>query len=355
MRWAARRQRGARRGPAGRAGHRQPAQGFTLIEVGLVVGVLALLAVLVSDFYVQQLNLRYTRERADGAVRDMRQIMDAALAWRDGNVNGFWPNDATRIDIDQLTTDGYLPRIPPNRYGDCRPACGQYELLGWDRDFQPRGRYTDDFMEAEDLIVRVDVWGGDAHGIAAQLPLGEAFRATTAPTDQRYRVEARLAYDGFGDRFVRLRNEGRALAFGQVVDDTDEPLPVGDLRGVARIAWQRDIPVDADGNELDLYQREGDGDYKRRPRRVTTPGRTEDLPIVALPQGADPEDDRTGTGITLDEERVTVHGRLWVRDPAERDRPEPPWDVGERIALIENDIIILGRQIAGTSAGQGGS
>ena len=316
---AARRQR-VRRGPAGR---RERAQGFTLIEVGLVVGLLALLAVLVSDFYVQQLNLRYTRERADGAVRDMRQIMDAALAWRDGNVNGFWPNDATRIDIDQLTTDGYLPRIPPNRYGDCRPACGQYELLGWDRDAQPRGRYTEDFMEAEDLIVRVDVWGADAHGIAAQLPLGEAFRATTAPTDQRYRVEARLAYDGFGDRFVRLRNEGRALAFGQVIDDMDEPLPVGDLRGVARIAWQRDIPLDADGNELELYDREGDGDYKRRKRQITTPGRTGDLPIVAVPQGADPNDERTGTGITLDEESVTVHGDLRVLSPGDRDRLGP--------------------------------
>lgn len=349
MRWAAKRQRGARHGPARRAGRHQRVHGFTLIEVGLVVGVLALLAVLVSDFYVQQLNLRYARERADGAVRDMRQIMDAALAWRDGNVNGFWPNDATKIDISQLTTDGYLPRIPPNRYTDCRgpTACGEYELLGWDRDVQPRGGYTDDFMKAEDLVVRVDVWGADAHGIAAQLPLGEAFLATTAPSNQRYRVEARLAYDGFGDRFVRLRNEGRALAFGQVVDDMDEPLPVGDLRGVARIAWQRDMPTNADGSELDLYQRESDGDYKRRPRRVTTPGRTDDLAIVALPQGGDPEDDRTGTGITLDEERVTVHGRLWVRDPAERDRPEQPWDVGERIALIENDIIFLSRQISG--------
>lgn len=315
MRWAARRQRGTAAQP-GRAGR---AQGFTLIEVGLVVGILALLAVLVSDFYVQQLKLRYTRERADGAVRDMRQIMDAALAWRDGNVNGFWPNDATKIDIDQLTTDGYLPRIPPNRYGDCRPACGQYELTGWDRDFQPHGRYTDDFMEAEDLIVRVDVWGADAHGIAAQLPLGEASRppGTTAPTDQRYRVEARLAYDGFGDRFVRLRNEGRALAFGQVIDDMDEPLPVGDLRGVARIAWQRDIPVDADGNELDLYERESDGDYKRGALRS---GGRPGLPVVAAPQGADLEDEETGTGITLDEERVTIHGDLRVVTPTDRDR-----------------------------------
>lgn len=333
MRWAARRQRGTAAQP-GRA------QGFTLIEVGLVVGILALLAVLVSDFYVQQLKLRYTRERADGAVRDMRQIMDAALAWRDGNVNGFWPNDATRIDIDQLTTDGYLPRIPPNRYGDCRPACGQYELTGWDRDFQPRGRYTDDFMEAEDLIVRVDVWGADAYGIAAQLPLGEASRATTAASDQRYRVEARLAYDGFGDRFVRLRNEGRALAFGQVIDDMDEPLPVGDLRGVARIAWQRDIPLDADGNELELYERDSDGDYARgAPRQGGRPG----LPFVAAPQGVDPDD--TGTGITLDEENVTVHGNLVVRYPGERDRTPGFLNVSLDVARNNSDIGTLTQRV----------
>ena len=314
MRWAARRRR---------TGRRQRAQGFTLIEVGLVVGVLALLAVLVSDFYIAQLNLRYAKERADGAVRDMRQIMDAALAWRDGNPNDFWPNDANRIAIGQLATDGYLPRIPPNRYTGCSgpAACGQYTLLGWDRDVSAGARacasagvgpYTDDFMDAEDLVLRVNVWGADAHGIAAQLPLGEAF--LLSGTSRRYCVEARLTYDGTSDRFVHLRNEGRALAFGQVIDDMDEPLPLGDLRGVARIAWQRDIPVDADGNELDLYERESDGDYRRR---LPSADGTR-VPIVAAPQGADPDD--TGTGITLDEENVTVHGNLLIRFPDERDK-----------------------------------
>ena len=328
MRWAARRRR---------TGRRQRAQGFTLIEVGLVVGVLALLAVLVSDFYIAQLNLRYAKERADGAVRDMRQIMDAALAWRDGNPNDFWPNDANRIAIGQLATDGYLPRIPPNRYTGCSgpAACGQYTLLGWDRDVSSGARacasagvgpYTDDFMDAEDLVLRVNVWGADAHGIAAQLPLGEAF--LLSGTSRRYCVEARLTYDGTSDRFVHLRNEGRALAFGQVLDDRDEPLPLGDLRGVARIAWQRDVPVNADGSELGLYEVDADGNYERR---RPAPGRP-DPPIVAAPLGADPDD--TGTGITLDEERVTVHGNLWIRTPGERDQTPRTRDVDEAF----NDI-----------------
>ena len=333
MRWAARRRR---------TGRRQRAQGFTLIEVGLVVGVLALLAVLVSDFYVAQLNLRYAKERADGAVRDMRQIMDAALAWRDGNPNDFWPNDANRIAIGQLATDGYLPRIPPNRYTGCSgpAACGQYTLLGWDRDAATSARacasagvgpYTDDFMDAEDLVLRVNVWGADAHGIAAQLPLGEAF--LVSGTSRRYCVEARLTYDGTSDRFVHLRNEGRALAFGRVQDPDEPLLPLGDLRGVARIAWQRDVPVDGEGNELDLYQRDGDGNYDRwRPPGRPAPG----LPIVAPPQGPDPDD--TGTGITLDEENVTVHGDLWIRTLDERDQTPNRLNVGSRIVAAEGAI-----------------
>lgn len=275
-----------------------------------MVSVLGLVAVLVSDFYVTQLNLRYATQRADGTVRDMRQIMDAAVAWREGNVNRFWPNDATRIDINQLVTYGYLPYIPDNRYAGCSEAnaCGDYSLTGWDRDAGTDGAYTQDYMDADDLVVRVHVWGGDAHGIASQLPLGTASRRGAG---QRYRVEARVTYDGAGDRFVRLRNEGRALAFGEVLDDMDEPLPLGDLRGVARIAWHRDAPTNADGTEASLYELESDGSYERDD--------TSGLPTVTAPQGVDPED--TGAGITLDEDGITVHGDLSIRPAGPRSRP----------------------------------
>ena len=316
-------------------------RGFTLIEVGFVVGLLGLLAVLVSDFYITQLNLRYASQRADGAVRDMRQIVDAALAWREGNVNGFWPHDGTRIAIDQLATDGYLPRIPTNRYTGCGgpTACGGYSLVGWDRDAAgTTGAYTERFVNADDLVVRVDVWGGDAHGIASQLPLGTA----ALVSGQRYRVEARVTYDGFGDRFVRLRNEGRALAFGEILDDRDERLPLGDLRGVARIAWNREVPLDADGNEPDLYLRRSDGAYERRG--------TQDAAIVAEPQGADPVE--TGPGITLAKDAVTVHGELLVRPLRRRDQaPETPANIGQVLGDLQATQEALEGRVAILEAG----
>lgn len=316
-------------------------RGFTLVEVGLVVTVLGLVAVLVSDFYVTQLNLRYATQRADGAVRDMREIIDAAVAWREGNVNRFWPNDATRIAIDQLATDGYLPHIPDNRYAGCAgpTACGGYSLVGWDRDAGTNGGYTEDFMDAEDLVVRVDVWGSAAHGIASQLPLGTAF--LVAGTRERYRIEARLTYDGVGDRFVRLRNEGRALAFGEVLDDADSPLPLGDLRGVARIAWQREVPTNPDGTEESLYEQARDGSYQRRD--TTTSGLR--VPVVSAPQGVDADD--TGAGITLAEDGVTVYGDLLIREirgpgrPRSPSTPVQPWNVGQAISGLGDDYAVL--------------
>ena len=323
---------------------RRHQRGFTLIEVGLVISVLGLVAVLVSDFYITQLNLRYANQRADGAVRDMQAIIDSALAWREGSNLGLWPNDVTRITIDQLRTDGYLPAIPDNRYAGCpgASACGGYSLAGWDRDAGASGNggYTDDPMDADDLVVRVDVWGADdAHSIASQLPLGTAFQRGTG--QQRYRIEARLTYDGARNRFVRLRNEGRALAFGEVLDDMDEPLPLGDLRGVARIAWQRDVPTNADGTEENLYELDSDGSYERR---VTTTAGLR-VPIVAAPQGADPED--TGAGITLAEDGVTVHGdlRVWPSGPRSASSPTPPWNVGEAYGQLRADYNSLDQRV----------
>ena len=328
--------RAPRRGRRWRRGRRRQ-RGFTLVEVGLVISVLGLVAVLVSDFYVTQLNLRYANQRADGAVRDMNAIINAALASREGSNLGLWPNDATRITIDQLRTDGYLPAIPTNRYAGCpgASACGRYSLAGWDRDAGTSGNgdYTDDAMDADDLVVRVDVWGkDDAQNIASQLPLGTASQHGTGK--QRYRIEARLTADGARDRFVRLRNEGRALAFGEVLDDMDEPLPLGDLRGVARIAWQRDVPTDADGTEENLYEVDSDGSYERR---VTTTAGLR-VPIVASPQGAEPED--TGAGITLAEDGVTVHGDLMVKPSRSRSSTQrrPRWNVGTTITENYNNL-----------------
>ena len=55
--------------------------GFTLLEMGLVIAILGLLAYLIADFHVNQLKLRAAERRIDGVVRDVRSIVDASLAW----------------------------------------------------------------------------------------------------------------------------------------------------------------------------------------------------------------------------------------------------------------------------------
>ncbi len=215
---------------------RRRASGFTLIEVGLVVGLLSVIAILVANYYVNSLSIRHAERRVEGAVRDVRAIVNASIAWKESNVFGYWPNDLNAITIMQLQEDGYLSDLPANRFLVCGANdCGPYVLLGWDRDpgGTPPGDYTDDFMEAEDLVVRFHVWGRDAVSIAAQLPLG---RATKLPgAGEEHVVEVRVTREGVAERFVRLRNEGRELVFAQGEVGGVE-FPLGDLQGVARIA-----------------------------------------------------------------------------------------------------------------------
>ena len=215
----------------------------------MVISLLGLLAYLIVDFHIVQLNLRNAERRADGAVRDVRTIIDASLAWAAANVEGRWPHDLSRqIDIEQLVEDGLLVRLPRNRYFDCPEGCLDYTLTGWDRD-APRaggdlGDYEDtytnnptDAANPEDLIVRFTMPGSHAHAIAGQLPQGTVTLVppTVAgePTDvDVYRVEARMLRGG-NSRFVLLNNEGRRLIFGRPggVGSTRG----GDLRNVAAI------------------------------------------------------------------------------------------------------------------------
>lgn len=218
---------------------RRSASGFTLIEVGLVIGVLSLVAIVVTNYYANNLSLRNAQWRIEGAVRDVRTIVNASIAWTESNMFGYWPNDLNTINIMQLQEDAYLSVVPPNRYIWCGvDDCGQYVLLGWDRDAPgtPLGDYTDDFMLADDLVVRFHVWGRDAVSIASQLPLGQVNKL--AGTDEEYVVEARVTRESVAERFVRLRNEGRELVFAQAEVGGDQ-VPLGDLQRVSRIARER--------------------------------------------------------------------------------------------------------------------
>ena len=219
----------------------------------MVISLLGLLAYLIVDFHIGQLNLRHAERRADGVVRDIRTIIDASLVWAAANVDGRWPHDMDgQIDIEQLVADGLLVRLPQNRYFDCPGdpvGCLDYTLKGWDRDRPgPDGAfgdyedtYTDDPADEadnpEDLIVRFTMPGSHAYAIAGQLPQGTVTLvppdAGTEPTDvDVYRVEARMLRGG-NSRFVLLNNE--AEGWSSVGPRGVSSTSGGDLRNVAAI------------------------------------------------------------------------------------------------------------------------
>ena len=208
--------------------------GFTLLEMGLVIAILGILAVLIADFHVNQLNLRTAERRIDGVVRDVRTIVDASLAWAATNPDGRWPHNVSgdrAIGIDRLSEDKLLTALPSNRYLRCpgrnpgqpdADECQPYTLIGWDRGDRVRdGAYrlaysanAADPNNPEDLVVRFTIPGSHAHTVAAQLPQGTALLddPDNPAAADIYRVEARVLLGG-STRFVLLNNEGRPLVF----------------------------------------------------------------------------------------------------------------------------------------------
>lgn len=230
---------------------RRGAAGFTLIEMGMVIALLGLLAYLIADFHVNQLKLRNAERRADGAVRDVRAVIDASLAWAATDEHGRWPHSDVDnvIDIVQVQEAGLMPLLPQNRYRDCPGGCLDYTLTGWDRDATRTGGFLGDYQDTytdaitaaatnpEDLIVRFTMPGGRAYAIAAQLPQGTATPLEPDPDNPApagvtvYRVEARVLRGGTS-RFVLLSNEGRPITFARSAT-TNQGL--GNLRNVGTI------------------------------------------------------------------------------------------------------------------------
>ncbi|MYD96391.1 MAG: type II secretion system protein [Gammaproteobacteria bacterium] len=220
---------------SGEAARSKATRGYTLIELALVVGVLGLLAIAITDFYLGQLNQDRANRRIDGTVRDVHTILDASVQWKETNVFGHWPSDIHEILTDPLVDDGNLPFIPQVRYFECPMGCGDYEITGWDRDAHPtppRGDYVEDPMDANDLVIRFNVWGtGDARLIASQLPNGMVLPPQGGQVDTVERtIEARLTEDVAAGQYIRVRNELRPVVFGHVAGE-----PSGDLQGVASI------------------------------------------------------------------------------------------------------------------------
>lgn len=217
-------------------------RGYTLIELALVVGVLGLLAVAITDFYLAQLNLDRANRRVEGTVRDVQTILNASVLWKEQDtLFSHWPNDMAVILTDPLVDDGFLPFIPEVRYIGCPMGCGEYELIGWDRDAHPLlpepGDYVDDPMDADDLVIRFNVWGlGDARLIASQLPHGMVLPPSGGQQDNDERtIEARLTEDIASGQYLRLRNEVRPVVFGgnKVTGE-----PEGNLQGVALVTHE---------------------------------------------------------------------------------------------------------------------
>lgn len=233
----------------GAADVRRRDSGYTLIEVGLVILLLGAVAVMVADFYVNQLNLSKEGRRVAGTVRDMQILIDASVLWSESF--GRWPNDGNVIAVEPLVSAGFLTEVtrPRNRYAECA-NCEDYTILGWDRDVvgpDGKGDFTSMASEAEDLVVRVEVLGRtDAELIAGQLPLGHAVETTMGS----FAIEARVFEGGIRTgNFVRVQNENRPVVFA--VDSRSHNVQGGDLQRVGRItAKKQRVPCGPDQSPL---------------------------------------------------------------------------------------------------------
>ena len=239
--------------------------GFTLIEIGIVVALLGLIAVLVADYYASQLSLRHAVQRVEGTVRDARSIIDASVAWSAVNSDE-WPNDRAlpnaAITLMKLVEEGYLIRIPDIRYAGCAQACQGFAITGWDRAAaratvpatpcagppehtlsSDSGNY-DANPAADDLVLCFDVRGtSDARAVASRLPQGRLYQTVEQIGTDAYRVEARVlglppviggTGPGGSDQFVRRIDEGRPVIFA----DTG-----GDLQNVKRVSSINHAPL----------------------------------------------------------------------------------------------------------------
>ena len=203
--------------PPARVGacRRAPPAGFTLVELGLVIGLLGLIALFAGSYLVNMAGLGYDNLRVEGTVRDACIIIAAATDWKNADTNAYgsgvsapahlWPHDGTAgagasgspgdISIEELlshptsslTTGILLQTLPEKRYQRCGNAtCGDYALTGRERS---TGAETADAEDAEDLILKLylnDEW--QAEHIASRLPVTVVNENTPSTGDPWYEL-----------------------------------------------------------------------------------------------------------------------------------------------------------------------
>ena len=102
----------------------------------------------------------------------------------------------------------------------------------------PPPDYTDDPLEAEDLVVQFNVWGlAEAKLIASQLPVGRVLaQVGNQLGTEAHTVEARILIGSLGGDYVRITGESRPVVFSSTIDPvTNDLQPEGDLQLVGRI------------------------------------------------------------------------------------------------------------------------
>lgn len=260
--------------PARRPRARGPA-GFTLIETGLVLGVLGLILLLVADYSVMHLRQGAERQRVELAIMDVRSLADAVRAYAAAN-NGVWPNSGAakvvgdqnrsgsqRVTLVGLHGAGYVRlsslrlRFPASCGTNRDQACSFYTFAPWIRTQRSQAGYgaLADYTFAEhvkhgavgfDLMIFFGIPGdfndpvdlARAQAIADRLPLGSVGPGVQA---NEIRIYLPLFYLGDttipGRRYIALDGEERPVVF---------EYGRGVISGVRRIAVETQLRHDLD-------------------------------------------------------------------------------------------------------------
>ena len=239
-------------------------QGYTLLEMGFVITVMGILALLMAHHLTTYVR-PHDAQAADKIVQDVWRVVHATRLWSSRH-GGAWPNTAGRIDLDALgpSGSGYLTAMPTTPVSANAGTCGgnslsngEYEALGHDRGTGGNTLHAN----ADDLIIRLCVEGDRqfADAIASRIPFGYAENAGRNYTTklQEFDIQTRLI-GGSASRsslfYVRHTGENRPvvtrdLILNKLTLATSDESGAGETRVKLNAKMDADAGVKvADGN-----------------------------------------------------------------------------------------------------------